>query len=129
MHWTMCSADVTSELVKLEPEIISIQNRSITVQWSTDRVCPSLIEGYNLTYCRTESLARNKTVNTDDSELRCLEDRMHKTIANTAKKFTIKNLKPYSTYKIQMNMFSKLSQGNLSDPQIVNTEEDGKTCF
>lgn len=125
----MCSADVTSELVKLEPEIIDVKNRSITLQWSTDRVCSSLMEGYSMIYCETASLSQSKTVNGDDSELSCLKDSTSIKISNTAKKFTIKYLKPYTIYKIQMNMFSKLSQGNLSDPLIVKTQEDGKNLY
>ncbi|KAM7350750.1 cytokine receptor-like isoform 2-T4 [Cochliomyia hominivorax] len=120
MHWTMCLADVTSELIKLEPEIIDIKNRSITVQWSTDRVCSSHVEGFNLFYCRVQHLAKNEK----HSFHNCLEEPINVTIANTAKKYTMKNLKPYSSYKIQMNMFSKLKPGNMSDVQIINTAED-----
>lgn len=116
MHWTMCLADVTSELIKLEPEIIEIKNRSITLQWNTDRVCSSHIEGFNLFYCRVSS----------QNEHDCLEKEKHVNISNTKKKHEIKHLKPYSSYKIQMNMYSKLKTGNLSDVKIITTQEDGK---
>lgn len=127
MHWTMCSADVTSELVKLEPEIIDIKNRSITVQWSPDRVCSSLVEGYHLIYCRIQRTSGTQIVKKEDgSDENCLDEPTTYTIPNTAKKYTIKDLQPYSWYKIQMNMFSKLKSGNLSDAQFINTHEDGK---
>lgn len=119
MHWTMCTADVTSDLAKIEPEIISTGSRSITVQWSSDRVCSSLLEGYNLTYCRLHHIE-----NADKAA--CMEEPITITIPNTAKKHEIKKLKPYSTYKIEMLMFSKLKAGKLSDPQIVKTNEEGK---
>lgn len=126
MHWTMCSADVTSELVKLDPEIIDIKNRTITLQWSTDRVCSSLVEGYSLTFCKIHRPSPNQVTKEEESAQRCLEEPTKLTISNTAKKYTIKNLKPYSTYRMQMNMFSKLASGNFSDPQFINTHEDGK---
>ncbi|XP_037828715.1 cytokine receptor-like isoform X2 [Lucilia sericata] len=125
MHWTMCSADVTSELVKLEPEIIDVKSRSITVQWSTDRVCSSLVEGFNLIYCRIQRPSTNHIFKREDnSNHNCLEEPTKLTIENTAKRYTMQNLKPYSSYKIQMNMFSKLTPGNLSDAQIIYTHED-----
>ncbi|XP_065362963.1 cytokine receptor-like isoform X2 [Calliphora vicina] len=125
MHWTMCSADVTSELVKLEPEIIDKTSRSITVQWSTDRVCSSLVEGYHLIYCRIQHSSGSQICKReDDSDESCLEESTTYTISNTAKKYTIKDLEPYSRYKIQINMFSKLKSGNLSDAQCINTHED-----
>lgn len=127
MHWTMCSADVTSELVKLEPEIIDIRNRSITVQWTTDRVCSSLVEGYSLIICQVQHKTPEDRNLKDDAALHnCLAEPTKITIANTVKKYTIQNLQPFSSYRIQMNMFSKLTSGNLSDVQIVNTLEDGK---
>lgn len=124
----MCSADVNSELIKLEPEIIDIKNRSITVQWSTDRVCSSLVEGYSLVYCQIQPQTLNQVDKGRFLAHSCLEEPIKLTIPNTAKKYLIKNLQPYSSYKIQMNMFSKLASGNYSDAQIINTHEDGK-CF
>ncbi|KAI9588952.1 hypothetical protein GQX74_007121, partial [Glossina fuscipes] len=127
MHWTMCTADIASDLVKLEPEFSVTSPRSISVQWSSDRVCSSLLEGYNLTYCRIHRTTTNIISNGFES-LPCMEDTTTVTIPSTAKKFVVNNLKPFSSYKIEMYMFSKLKKGKVSETQVINTTEEAPSA-
>lgn len=127
MHWTMCAADVTSELAQLEPETRDVKARSIILQWSSERVCSSLVEGFTLKYCRINNRLMS-TNHIDNAEQTCLEDLTTLTIPNTQKKYIMNNLKPFSSYKIQMNMFSKMRPGNFSNALIVDTTEEGKEC-
>lgn len=118
----MCAADITSDLAKMEPEVIFISSRNITVQWSSDHVCPSLLEGYNITYCRLHH------GHSDSNEkLTCAEKPITHLVPSNRTKFLIKKLHPHSTYQIQMVMYSKVKYGKLSDVLIVNTTEEGKS--
>ncbi|XP_037937252.1 cytokine receptor-like isoform X2 [Teleopsis dalmanni] len=123
MHWTMCTADVTSDLENLEPEMTAISARTIQLDWSPDRVCSSLIEGYNITYCKVK---RNVNITLESDK--CLNENVTITVEKTAKKFILTNLTPYSTYKIEMFMFSKLKNGKSSDAKIITTKEEAPSA-
>lgn len=117
LHWTDCSMDiVNTDLVKMEPELVVFAN-SIKVQWSVERVCPSILDGFNITYCEVANdvTAENAT---------CLH---HKSISKLAKKYDkkyyIKDLKPFTMYKVTMLMFWRTKKGQPSEPQIVRTLE------
>lgn len=126
MHWTMCTVDISSELVKLEPILTTPSPRMINVQWSLDRVCSSLLEGFNLTYCRVQRVFTNNSIIINSSAVPCLEKSITVTIPSVEKRYIINNLIPYSMYKIEMYMFSKLKTGKVSDPLIISTREGGK---
>lgn len=120
MHW-MCAADRTADLGKMEPEVMSVSSRSITIQLRSDHICTSLLEGYNITYCRV-----HRQHNNAGEKAACADKPITRTILGTAKKFVIENLKPFSVYKIELLVFSKLKTGKMSDPLIVHTKEEGK---
>lgn len=136
MHWTTCTVDVSSELGLLEPVLSTPAPHMINVQWSLDKVCSSLLEGFNLTYCRMDpSLASASTPNnlSISNEVgaanACLERTATTiTIPSLVKKYDITNLQPYSVYKIEMYMFSKLKKGKISH-QFITTKEGGKYLF
>ncbi|XP_005191927.1 cytokine receptor isoform X2 [Musca domestica] len=118
MHW-MCAADRTADLGKMEPEVMSVSSRSITIQLRSDHICTSLLEGYNITYCRV-----HRQHNNAGEKAACADKPITRTILGTAKKFVIENLKPFSVYKIELLVFSKLKTGKMSDPLIVHTKEE-----
>ncbi|XP_013097747.2 cytokine receptor isoform X1 [Stomoxys calcitrans] len=119
MHWSPCAADGTSDLAKMEPEKYA-SARSITLQWDSEHVCQSLVEGYNITYCR---LHRKHNTDGEKSTV-CAEEPITRTLPGRDKKFVIENLHPFSTYKVEMLMFSKYKHGKMSEPQIVSTTEE-----
>lgn len=125
MHWTMCTVDISTELVKLEPVLSTPLPRMINVQWSLDRVCSSLLEGFNLTYCRVQRISTNSNVTINSESVPCVEKPITVTIPSVEKRYNINNLVPYSLYKVEMYMFSKLKTGKVSDPQIISTKEGG----
>lgn len=117
LHWTDCSMDiVNTDLVKMEPELTATVN-SIRMQWSVERVCPSILDGFNITYCEIASnvVLENAT---------CLHNKVISKIAmKYDKKFTIEKLKPFTSYKVSMLMFWRTKKGQPSDAQIVRTLE------
>ncbi|XP_075159104.1 cytokine receptor-like isoform X2 [Haematobia irritans] len=116
MHW-MCAADGTSDLPTMELEIYSISARNITVKWRSDHVCPSLLEGYSFTYCRLRQDFNN-------AEKSVCSDPITGKLRVSAKELVIRGLDPFSTYKIEMLMFSKFKPGKMSEPLIIKTAED-----
>lgn len=116
LHWTDCTMDVTYDLVKLDPELIVLAN-SIKVQWSVGPVCPSILDGFNITFCEVanDAVSENAT---------CLQNKLNHTLARkNDKKYYLNNLKPFTMYKISMYMFSRTKKGKPSEPQVVRTLE------
>ncbi|XP_037808231.1 cytokine receptor [Lucilia sericata] len=117
LHWTDCSMDIVNiDLVKMEPELVALEN-SIKVQWSVERVCPSILDGFNISYCEVANdvTAENAT---------CLNNKVISKLARKYdKKYFIRDLKPFTTYKVTMLMFWRTKKGKPSDPQIVRTLE------
>ncbi|XP_073828659.1 cytokine receptor-like isoform X2 [Musca autumnalis] len=118
MHW-MCAADRTADLGKMEPELMSISSRSITIQLRSDHICTSLLKGYNITYCRLHRQHKNVA-----EKAVCADKPITHPISGRAKKFVIDKLKPYSSYKIELLVYSEFKTGKLSDSLIVNTTEE-----
>uniref|UniRef100_A0A1A9WDP3 Fibronectin type-III domain-containing protein n=1 Tax=Glossina brevipalpis TaxID=37001 RepID=A0A1A9WDP3_9MUSC len=117
LHWTDCTMDVNSDLVKMDPEVMAISATAIKVHWSVERVCTSILEGFNLTYCevsKDEISAENST---------CLQKPIFKIMRKNAKKDEIGDLKPFTLYKVNMLMYSRLKKGKISDAQLVRTLE------
>ncbi|XP_065364504.1 cytokine receptor [Calliphora vicina] len=117
LHWTDCSMDIVNiDLVKMDPELVVSAN-SIKVQWSVERVCPSILDGFNITYCE---VANNVTA----ENATCLRNKAISKVADKYdKKYFIKELKPFTMYKVTMFMFWRTKKGKPSDPQIVRTLE------
>ncbi|XP_017471871.1 PREDICTED: cytokine receptor-like isoform X1 [Rhagoletis zephyria] len=117
MHWAKCTADVSNDLEKLEPEIVEKKAYSITVRWSSERVCASLIKGYTITYCKTKSATK----------LKCLDKTISISVDKNDNKFEITNLEPDSTYKMEMVMYSDVQSGPISDELVLQTNEAAPT--
>ncbi|KAL7743237.1 hypothetical protein ACLKA6_016181 [Drosophila palustris] len=113
MHWMSCSRDVRDDLLKMEPTIEEITNSSLAVKWSTERVCPAILTGYNLTYChRPAGKPDNCTTKVLDSN---------------AVDYTIHNLEPYTYYSVKMFMYSSSRASKYSDELINRTGEAAPT--
>ncbi|XP_060662603.1 cytokine receptor [Drosophila nasuta] len=113
MHWMSCSRDVSDDLAKMEPSIEEVTNSSLAVKWSTERVCPAILSGYNLTYCqRSAGKPDNCTTKVLDSN---------------AVDFTIHNLEPYTYYSVKMFMYSSSRASKYSDELINRTGEAAPT--
>ncbi|XP_073835729.1 cytokine receptor domeless [Musca autumnalis] len=115
LHWTACTMDVNSDLVKADPELTSMSN-SIKVQWRVERVCTSILLGFNLTYCEVAD-------NVPAENATCLDEPQTVTLRNNDKVYNIDKLKPYTMYKVSMYMFSRNKIGKPSDPQLMRTLE------
>lgn len=109
MHWMSCSRDVYDDLAKMEPSIEEITNSSLTVKWSTERVCPAILMGYNLTYCqRSNGKPDNCTT---------------KVLDPNSVDYVIYSLEPYTYYSVKMFMYSSSRASKYSDELIVRTGE------
>ncbi|XP_013108583.2 cytokine receptor [Stomoxys calcitrans] len=115
LHWTACTMDVDSELVKTDPELTP-NVTAIKVQWRVERVCPSILLGFNLTYCEVAD-----GVPADNAT--CLDEPQSKILRKHDKGYVIYDLKPYTMYKVTMYMFSRKKIGKTSDPQLMRTLE------
>uniref|UniRef100_A0A1I8MKL2 Fibronectin type-III domain-containing protein n=1 Tax=Musca domestica TaxID=7370 RepID=A0A1I8MKL2_MUSDO len=115
LHWTACTMDVNSDLVKADPELTSLSN-SIKVQWRVERVCTSILLGFNLTYCEVAD-------NVPADNATCLDSPQTVTLRKYDKSYTIGNLNPFTMYKVSMYMFSRNKIGKPSDPQLMRTLE------
>lgn len=116
LHWTDCTMDVSNDLVKMDPELMASAN-SIRVQWGVGPVCPSILDGFNITYCEVlnNAVPENAT---------CLSNNFTtKQAGKNDKKYNLDDLKPYTTYKVTMFMFSRTKKGKPSEPQVVRTLE------
>ncbi|EDV99723.1 GH12259 [Drosophila grimshawi] len=113
MHWMMCTSDGNDDLAKMDPVIDELTNTSFTVKWSTERVCPVILTGYNLTYCQRYSIKADN----------CTTIVLNKDIIA----YTINDLEPYTYYSVKMFMYSEHRASKYSDQQIKRTEEGAPT--
>ncbi|XP_004518381.1 cytokine receptor [Ceratitis capitata] len=140
LHWTSCSVDVNADFEPMEPEVLSISATDLRVQWSSKTVCPSILSGYNLTYCEVastpdtfsisppsvgggmfEPFNSGKTVPAEKAV--CTSMPINVIIDKNSNKFNITGLKPYTLYRLEMFMFSNTKSGKPNDPLLVRTFE------
>ncbi|XP_022220466.2 cytokine receptor [Drosophila obscura] len=110
MRWLICSSDKKDDLAKMEPTIDASSNSTLTVKWSTERVCPVILTGYNLTYCQRSA------GKPDNCTTEAIEDR-------DAKQYVIRDLVPYTDYSVKMLMKSETRASKYSDELIKRTGE------
>ncbi|XP_061395883.1 cytokine receptor-like [Musca vetustissima] len=109
MQWARCSAEVSSELMKVELEVTAINDSSVLVKWNSGSVCSSILKGYNLTYCQAS----------DDKK--CTSPQHTIQLFREYRNYTIQNLRPYTTVCLTMFMFSTGNQGPDSEYTCVRT--------
>lgn len=115
LHWSKCLANENWDLVPVKVETSQKTSQNITIQWSSQLICTSMVDGYNLTYCQI-----------DESTRECLNEPVTIILDDDNRKYTINNLKPFTAYKMQMYMFSKKQNGPLGEEIIVQTSQEGK---
>ncbi|XP_058983188.1 cytokine receptor [Musca domestica] len=110
MQWARCSAEVSSELMKVELEVTAINDSSVLVKWNSGSVCSSILKGYNLTYCQVSD------------ERKCISPQHTIQLFREYRNYTIQRLSPYTTVCITMFMFSPSNQGPVSEYTCVRTK-------
>uniref|UniRef100_U5ERE7 Putative cytokine receptor n=1 Tax=Corethrella appendiculata TaxID=1370023 RepID=U5ERE7_9DIPT len=109
--WASCTVTQKSDIGKLKTAwIAATQATYIEFEWKLECGDNAVLEGYNITYCSIS----------DPITLLCKEKEYSLNITKGLTKYRIEELKPYTTYKIHISMFSKDRRGPLSDP-LVNT--------
>lgn len=117
MVWAMCTAAQSSDIGKIKTIwITQIDSSRMELQWKLDCMFDSIVKGYVIKYCPIK----------DPKTLECKEGSLKNiTINHTANNYTITSLKPYTTYKIVLSMFSATRHGPDSDP-LQNTTLEAK---
>lgn len=149
LHWTDCTMDLNSDLIKMDPEVVAHSAHSLIVQWSVDRICTSILKGFRLIYCevdRTNSTpflsSSSSSPSSSHSSNNPLEEQFkvslhskfpresctkdsirYLELSKHLKKYEITELKAFTVYSVSMLMYSELKKGQISDPQIVRTLE------
>lgn len=135
LHWTDCTMDLNSDLVKMDPDVMANSAHSLLVQWSVDRICTSILEGFRLVYCEVyNNITSNNNENTKAQKDRenlylisgnnCLKDTIQiRNLTKDLKKYEINNLRPFTIYSVSMLMYSGLKKGKMSDALIIRTME------
>jgi cytokine receptor domeless len=119
MVWAMCTAAESNDIGKLKTIWIpKMEPTRMVIQWKLECVDSSIVEGYNLTYCPISS-PRN---------IDCKEPPVFVNITGgrDVTKYEINDLRPYTTYKTLISMFSKTRMGPESEPLVNTTMESCK---
>ncbi|XP_063699805.1 cytokine receptor-like [Culicoides brevitarsis] len=112
MVWAMCTAAQSSDIGKIKTIwITQIGSSHMELKWKLDCMYDSIVKGYEIKFCPIR----------DPVTLECKEkSQKNITINQTANNYTLTGLKPYTTYKIVLSMFSDTRHGPDSDP-LQNT--------
>lgn len=114
MKWVLCTALEGNAISKLTSIYATkIQPTYIELNWSIACIDRTLIIGYTLHYCPIK----------DIKTLECKDAPQMVNITGEAIGYNLTNLKPYTTYKIEIQMFSPDLVGPLSDPLVKPTLE------
>lgn len=118
MMWAKCTTANSNEIGKIRTARISrLSSKEIEVEWNLDCTDSGIVAGYQIEYC---PISKPKT-------LECIagsENRTNITTQVDHTKFTLTGLKPYTTYKIIIRMFSNSTMGPPSEPLANTTLED-----
>uniref|UniRef100_A0A336MQ57 CSON004107 protein n=1 Tax=Culicoides sonorensis TaxID=179676 RepID=A0A336MQ57_CULSO len=117
MIWAMCTAAQSSDIGKIKTIwITQIDSSRMELQWKLDCMFDSIVKGYVIKYCPIKD---PKTLECKENSLKDIK------IEHQANNYTITQLKPYTTYKIVISMFSATRHGPDSDP-LQNTTLEAK---
>lgn len=117
MTWARCTTANSNEIGKIKtiwiPRLTSTQ---IEVEWKLECTDSGIVAGYQIEYCPSK----------EPKTLECMENSQKKINITGDTKHTLKDLKPYTTYKIAIKMFSNSTMGPASEPLANTTLEAGK---
>lgn len=118
MVWVSCTAANSNDIGKLKNFwIVNMHATSMEIKWKPDCTDSTIVEGYNLRYCPISS---PKTLDCKETE---------KTLNITGRtNYLIQNLRPYTTYKTIISMYSKTRIGPPSEALVNATHEDAPTA-
>lgn len=117
MIWAKCTTANSYEIGKISSVRIShLTSTEIGIGWSLDCTDSGIVAGYQIEYCPTN---KPKT-------LECMEPEVRKNITTDGTNYKLRNLTPYTTYKIIIRMFSNSTMGPPSEPLANTTLEAGK---
>jgi cytokine receptor domeless len=112
MVWAMCTAAESNDIGKLKTIWIpKMESTRMVIHWKLECVDSSIVEGYNLTYCPISS-PRN---------IDCKEPPVFVNITGGREvtKYGINDLRPYTTYKTLISMYSNTKVG--PESVLINT--------
>ena len=112
MYWAQCSEHIHSEINSIIPDIFVMNATSIRLSW-IPTVCPSILKGYRLSYCRVDNNASGYCLENDTIIDLNLPD---------LRNYTLHDLKPFSSYSIGFAMFSSSMMGPQTYTNINTTQ-------
>lgn len=118
MIWSKCTALPNSDIGKLEKIWIKeLQSTYMVFEWMLSCVDHAILSGFRLTYCPIK-----------DPKLQdCRSKEEIINITGEVNGYNLTNLKPYTTYKTHIQMFSMHSIGPNSDSLVNTTMETAPT--
>jgi cytokine receptor domeless len=112
MVWASCTVTQKTDIGKLKTIWIrTMQPTYMELKWNLECGDYAVVKGFKIFYCPIQ----------DPKTLKCKEE--EKVIDTTEKSQKIPNLRPYTTYKIEVAMYSNVRQGPRSEPLINTTLE------
>ncbi|XP_055375263.1 cytokine receptor isoform X2 [Condylostylus longicornis] len=121
--WAPCTGRKTGDFDEVQVLSSKAEKQTITISWNLDCVYRPILKGYNLTYC---PYTENVNGLTQGIEPNCTEPEQYINITKNKApgEYVLRNLKPYKSYKININMFSETKSGpKLSKPIYATTME------
>lgn len=117
MVWTKCKSSKDNDIGKVTTfYLYKKDSTNIEMKWEADCKDEAIVEFFNLTYCRAQSTE-------------CAVEPIFVNISSSVRSYTIKNLLPYTRYRIEISMHSKTRQGPINVSPIQITREAGKFFF
>jgi Fibronectin type III domain len=118
MVWAMCTAAESNDIGKLKTIWIQrVEATRMVIQWKLECVDSSIVGGYKLKYCPISS----------PQIIDCKESPVIYNITRNETEYEIKGLRPYTTYKTLISMYSNTTRmGPESEPLINTTMESCK---
>lgn len=120
MIWAKCTTANSYEIGRIRTARISrLSSKEIEFEWNLDCTDSGIVVGYQIDYCPVG----------EPRTLECIagsEHRLNISAQVDKTKHILSGLKPYTTYKIVIRMFSKTTMGPPSEPLANTTLEDGK---
>lgn len=115
MRWSSCTAANSHEIGKIKTIWIPrLTSTTIDIEWKLECTDSGTVVGYQIEYC---SIKEPKTLECEETP---------KKVNTTLQKHTLENLKPYTTYRFNLRMFSTSTMGPASEPQANTTLEAGR---
>lgn len=105
MSWTMCTAALPDEIGQIKTIWVKdIKDTRMEIEWKLECEDALIVQRYNISYCPLKSII-------DPKRQDCKQPEIFVNVSSNVTKYNIVNLKPYTTYKITISMYSETRQG------------------